>query len=222
MRNKIIVGHYGSGKTEFSVNYALKLKQTNENVSIIDLDIVNPYFRSRERWELLEENNIKVIGGNLGHLNLNSDLPALSGEIGGYIDKEDYINVLDVGGDGVGAKVLSRYSKQLTDGGYEMYMVINANRPNTKTVEDIKDYIKEIEFTSRLKVSGIINNTHMLNETTIEDILKGHKLALEVCSELDLEIFYNIVTKNLNFQTISSRIDRIFVIEGLKMRPDWL
>ena len=100
----IITGHYGCGKTEFGVNYAVKMKEKFENVLVADLDIVNPYFRSREKKKFLEQLGIKVVDSNIK--NANVDVPALSAQIPGAILNENYISVLDVGGDPVGARVL--------------------------------------------------------------------------------------------------------------------
>ena len=129
----IVTGHYGSGKTEFSVNYAVKMKETHENVSIADLDIVNPYFRSREKREFFEKIGVKIFDSSIK--NTAIDIPALPAQMMGVILNPNEKSVLDVGGDPVGARVLARYSGQIKNTEYDMFYVINGNRPETSNVE---------------------------------------------------------------------------------------
>lgn len=118
-RIRIIIGHYGSGKTEFAVNYALALRKLTSNVTLCDLDIVNPYFRSREKASLLEENGIHVISGAFGH-SANLDLPMVSPNILAPIQNADMQVILDVGGDAVGARVIARFAAYFKPGAYDM------------------------------------------------------------------------------------------------------
>ena len=188
-RIRIIIGHYGSGKTEFSVNYAMKLKQaTSSKVAIADLDIVNVYFRSREKQVMLEEQGIKVIASSIAGNAL--DLPAVAADIITPLEDKSYEYVIDVGGDSVGARVLGRFKNYIEDDDYDMFMVVNANREQTMDVEGIKRHKETIEATSRLKVTGFINNTHLIRETTLEDVLNGDKLLKEASKELGIPIRY--------------------------------
>ena len=136
----IVIGHYGSGKTEFAVNYAIKMKEIYDSVSIADLDIVNPYFRSREKRELFEEIGIKLFDSSIR--NTAVDIPALPAELMGVILNQNVKSILDVGGDPVGARVLARYSDQIKNVEYDMLYVINGNRPSTSTVEGVLKYLK--------------------------------------------------------------------------------
>lgn len=134
-RIRIVTGHYGSGKTEFVVNYAIELAKQGKNVAIADLDVVNVYFRSREKAEMLEALGIKVISGALGH-NANLDLPAISAGVLGPLQDDSYDLILDIGGDSVGARVLARYKNMLVDGSYDLFCVFNGNREQTGTPKE--------------------------------------------------------------------------------------
>lgn len=216
----IIIGHYGSGKSEFSVNYAVKMKEKYENVSIADLDIVNPYFRSREKREFFEQIGIKVFDSSIR--NTAIDIPALPAEMTGVILNPNERSILDVGGDPVGARVLARYAEQIRNTEYDMFFVINGNRPETSTVEGALKYLRMIEATSRLKVTGLINNTHMLKDTTVDDVEFGHELTKKVSWETDIPIRYEAVIKktaeNINNEEI---LEKLFPI-NLYMREEWM
>lgn len=170
-RIKIITGHYGSGKSEFSLNYVLQLRnQIEGKLALSDLDVINVYFRTRERKELLEKRGIHVISSSIDAPNL--DAPALSAEIHTPLLNQEYTNIIDLGGDKAGAKVIARYRNMIKDDEYEFLFVVNANREKTQTAEEIMEYIDVIENASGLKVTGLINNTHMLKATTIDDVKK--------------------------------------------------
>jgi len=216
----VIIGHYGSGKTEFSVNYAVKLKEKYENVSIADLDIVNPYFRSREKREYFEQIGIKVYDSSIR--NTSIDIPALPAEMMGVIQNQNEKSVIDVGGDPVGARVLARYAEQIKNVEYDMFYVINGNRPETRTAEDTVKYLRMIEITSGLKVTGLINNTHLLKETTVEDVEFGHELTKKVSWETDIPIRYEAAIKDVALKITNKEIlEKLFPI-NLYMREEWM
>ncbi|MFA9424333.1 MAG: ATP-binding protein [Sedimentibacter sp.] len=216
----IIIGHYGSGKTEFSVNYAVKLKEHNENVSIADLDIINPYFRSREKKEYFEEIGIKVYDSSIK--NTSIDIPALPAEVMGVIQNQNEHSVIDVGGDPVGARVLARYAEQIKNVEYDMFYVINGNRPETRTVEDTIKYLRMIEGTCGLKVTGLINNTHLLKDTTVKDVEFGHELTKKVSWETDIPIRYEAVINKIALKITNKEIlEKLFPI-NLYMREEWM
>lgn len=218
-RIRIIIGHYGSGKTEFSINYALKLNELGKKVAIADLDIVNLYFRSREKAGLLEEKGIKVIGASIKGSAL--DLPAISGEVLTPLQDTSYETILDVGGDPAGARALGRYHEYFIEDNYDMFFVLNANRPETGTVEKALEFIRKIEDTSRAKITGIINNTHLLKSTTIEDVLKGYSLSLELSELTGIPLKYNVVLKELSPLLPNDLVGEIFPIK-LYMREEWM
>jgi hypothetical protein len=215
---KIVTGHYGSGKTEFCVNYAIQSVKINPT-TLIDLDIVNPYFRSREQEALLSSKGVKVIGGSKGIE--ASDMPALPSSIYGQIDERFDTVIFDVGGDANGARALSRYSGLISKRDYDMYIVINANRPLTQTPEQAISYIDSIQAKSRLKINGLINSTHMLRETVAADIIKGYELCSRVQEATQIPIAFNVCPPFLNIGELEGIINKLFRIQ-LYMRPDWL
>ncbi len=218
-RLRFVVGHYGSGKTEFSINYAIKLAQEGKKVALADLDVVNLYFRSREKTEVLEKLGVKVIGGSIKASAI--DIPAISAEIVTPMQDKSYEAIIDVGGDPTGARTLGRYKEYFIDGDYDMFFVLNANRPETQTVDKVMEYLKKIEDTARAKVTGIINNTHMLKSTTVSDVLKGQELAEKISENLDIPIKYISVIENVAKKLPKDLQGEIFPII-LYMREDWM
>lgn len=216
----IVIGHYGSGKSEFSVNYAVKMKEQFENVSIADLDIVNPYFRSREKREFFEKIGVKVFDSSIR--NTAIDIPALPAQMMGVILNPNEKSILDVGGDPVGARVLARYAEQIKNVEYDMFFIVNGNRPETSTVEGIIKYLNIIEAASRLKVTGLVNNTHMLKDTRVEDVESGHELTKKVSWETDIPIRYEAVIEEIAGNIKNKEIlEKLFPI-NLYMREEWM
>jgi hypothetical protein len=218
----IIVGHYGSGKTEFSVNYAIYMQRHGKKVGIADLDIINPYFRTREITDELEEEGIRVISSILGNKESQPmDLPSLSPEINVLTQTSQYFGIIDVGGNPVGATALGRFSDSIKKINYNMYMVVNANRPETNSVETVVDFLNGIELKSKLKITGLINNTHLVRETTIEDILAGDKLVKEVSKHTSLPVVYcSYVEEMVNLDGYDVAGEKFPM--KLLMRPEWL
>lgn len=219
-RIRIIIGHYGSGKTEFAVNYAMELSKQTQNIALCDLDIVNPYFRSREKATLLEENQIQVISGARGH-DANLDVPMLSPSILAPLQDETKQVILDVGGDAVGARVLARFAAFFKPGQYDMFFVLNANRKETQEVMDVISHIRNIEDTVGAKVTGIINNTHLLRETSAEDVIKGQQLALEVSRATHIPIKYISTLEKVTHHLPLNLEGQVFQIK-MYMREEWM
>lgn len=219
-RLTIITGHYGSGKTEFAVNLVQYLKKKYDKVSIADLDIVNTYFRTREQKEYLESKGVHVCESSVKSTAL--DLPAISPEVMGIIQNENVTAVLDIGGDPVGARVLARFSELIKKHEYELLFVLNANRPETQNVEDSINYLKAIEITSNLKVTGIVNSTHLLKATSVDDIERGHKLAKEVSQELGIPVKYDVALEKVAEQIDDEDIKRTLFPIKMYMRSDWM
>jgi len=182
-----MVGNYGSGKTEVAVNLALALARQGTGVALADLDVVNPYFRSREARDLLEAEGIRVV---MPPRRLaSSDLPIVVPEIRGMLrPPSGTCNIFDVGGDDVGARVLGSFSPELGAGDYELWQVINAQRPFTDDVDGCIAMQRSIEQASRLRVTGLLANSHLIDETTPETVLEGWRLAQEVARRSDLPI----------------------------------
>ncbi|TVR88870.1 MAG: ATP-binding protein [Spirochaetaceae bacterium] len=183
----IITGHYGSGKSEFAINYALQLRARGEKVALCDIDVVNPYFRSRERRGFLEAQGIQVVGNSLA-VDEGIDLPAVSAELYGPLADPAVHTVIDVGGDPVGARLLRSFRRLIPAAETELLCVVNAMRPATQGADDLITQIQGIETASGLSVSGLINTTHMLEDTTAEHLQAGNELCVEVGKRTGLPV----------------------------------
>ncbi len=182
----IIVGNYGSGKTEVSINLAVRQKLLGMDVRIADLDLVNPYFRTREAKAALSGFGIETVVPPQEYL--KADLTYLSPVIAGMIREPSQLTVLDVGGDDVGATVLASLADSLRTQPVKMLQVVNPYRPSTETPEGCLKIKKEIETTSRLQVVGWIGNSNLMDETVAADIYNGYEFMDELagCSGLPL------------------------------------
>lgn len=226
-RITVIVGHYGSGKTEFSVNLTMDLKKEYDKVAILDMDIANPYFRSRERQLFMENHGIAVHHNSFGY-DITEDLPAISATLRAPLENEQYMTVVDVGGDESGARVLNQFKKYFKGPDVEILCVLNANRPETSTVAGMISHIRRIEIETGLKIQGIVNNTHLLRETEPIHIIQGYRLCQEVSKELNLPITYNTcrtdLLDELNVLAEKESFGEAFVVYPitLYMRPTWL
>ncbi len=187
-RISIFTGHFGSGKTEVALNYALELAERGKRTAIVDFDIVNPFFRTADAKAILEEKGIWAVVPV--YANTNVDVPALPPEISSVFEKKEYSVVLDVGGDDLGARVLSRYRDEIFQDDYEMFFVVNIMRPMTDTIEKIEQMIWEIEESARIKVTKLVNNTNLLQYTSEEDILKGQAMVEAISQKLGIPIAF--------------------------------
>ena len=216
----IITGHYGSGKTEFCVNFALNMQKNagNKKLYLADLDVINPYFRSREKSALLEANNIEVMGCVLPN-NSWHDFPALSY---GFLSKirQGHRVIIDLAGSENGLKPLEYCYEAINE--YEFYVVVNTFRPDTASVDQIINFVNNINSMSPLKVSGIINNTNLLHETTSEHIINSQNIIALAGATLDLPIVYTQVKASLYTLVKSHLISQhSIVFDKLQMREDW-
>ena len=216
-RISIVTGHYGTGKTEFSVNLALALAAEGASVMLADLDIVNPYFRSRERRSLLEEAGVRLISSSQACS--DADVPSLPAELLAILENRDIRGVLDIGGDPVGARVLARFQPKIVQEDYQLIYVLNANRPEVRTAEAAVRYLRGIEATTGLTCTGIVNNTHLCGETTEEEIRKGAALAAEVSRETNIPVLCH-VTEEKFVPTLSDLPETVFPIT-IKMKKPW-
>jgi hypothetical protein len=180
------VGGFGSGKTEIAINYSIYCRKNYRQVAIVDLDIINPYFRTREVKDALNLKDIKVIAPQDEWA--YADLPLISPEIKGLIQDADYHLILDVGGDDIGTVVLGNFKSFLQDSDYEMLLVVNSYRPFTQSIPQIKQIAQEIENTSRLKISGVISNPNLSTQTDEEIIKQGHILIKRAAQKLKLPL----------------------------------
>lgn len=167
-RITLFAGHYGSGKTSVAVSYAKHLASLGLKTTIIDLDIVNPYFRTKDSEEELKKSGINIISS--AYANTNLDAPALPKEIYQAIaDKSTYL-VIDVGGDDRGAVALGRFAPDILSDAYEMLFVANFYRPLTRSAEEALEVMEEIELAGHIPFTGIVNNSNLGNETTLENV----------------------------------------------------
>ena len=187
-RITVFVGYYGSGKTELAVNYALALRASGKKVVIVDFDIVNPYFRTKDAAQMLSEKDIRVIAPGFANSNLES--PALPPEIYSvFVDQDCYV-VFDVGGGEDGAIPLGRYYSYFQKEECDVFFVLNERRMITADLEGAWDAFSEIAAVTRIPVTGIINNTHLKEETTTDMVLKGQVLAEELSAKTEIPVVY--------------------------------
>jgi len=223
-RIKIITGHYGSGKTEYSINIALDLCGQGKKTALVDLDIANVYFRSRERQTMLENAGIEV-HSNIYHSDISADLPALSPTIRKVLEDSSYHTIVDVGGNETGAMILNQFSRHFDGGEHEMLYVVNANRPETEDYRGAMHHLHRITEETRIKADWLVNNTHMLRETTTEDILKGYHLCREISEKEGIPLLHSCCTQDIYqaFQKMEGLPGDLglYCIQ-LYMRPSWL
>jgi len=216
-RITIVTGHYGTGKTEFSVNLALALAETTANVALADLDIVNPYFRSRERSDELRAAGVRLIATSQSCV--NADVPSLPPQLLSVFEDQRIRGVLDIGGDPVGARVLARYREKLLAEDVQLIYVLNANRPEVRTPEQAAAYLRSIEAVTGLPCSGIVNNTHLCGETTPQDILKGAVLARETATLTGVPVVCHTARRELLSQ-LPETDEPLFPID-IYMKKPW-
>ena len=207
-RITLFAGHYGSGKTNIAVNFALKLKNDGLNVKIADLDIVNPYFRTKDSADDLIKANIPLISP--AYANSNVDLPALPPEIYSLVQRNDCYAVMDIGGDDRGAYALGIYTPYiLEENDYEMCFVVNFFRPLTRTAKEAEEVMREIELAGKIKFTGIVNNSNLGELTTVEDVLASVNYANEVSEITGLPIVMTTVKESLQ-NDLQGKIDNLF------------
>lgn len=195
-RLSLFAGHYGSGKTNIAINYALDLKKSVNEVYIADMDIVNPYFRTKDSEKELNEAGVKLI--SLKYANTNVDLPSLPQEIYGLVQRRDCHAVMDIGGDDRGAYALGRYAPYiLEENNYDMFFVANFFRPLTRTAEEAYEVMREIENACGIPFTGIINNSNVGRETTAEDVESTFGIADDLSRLSSLPVVMTTVTEEV-------------------------
>ncbi len=195
-RLTLFCGHYGSGKTNIAVNFAFYLKSKGFNTVIADLDIVNPYFRTKDSEKELEDAGIDVI--SLPFANTNVDLPSIPSGANSLFDNITRYGVIDVGGDDAGAYALGRFSSRIKEeNNFENYYVVNFYRPLTKTPLEAKTVMDEITMACNIPFTGIVNNSNIGEETTVEDVEKTSELAKELSRLTGLPIAFTSIDKKV-------------------------
>ncbi len=209
-RVTIFAGHYGSGKTNIAVSYALSLAKEGKDVTIADLDIVNPYYRTKDSSEILEKNGIDLISSP--YANTNVDVPALPSEAYRVTDDLSRYAVIDVGGDDRGALAMGRYApKLLEENNFDMLAVINCFRPLTSDAESTVEVMREIELACKMPFTGIINNSNLGADTTEETVLSSLAYADEVSRLTGLPVVMTSVLSRL-YPSLKDKIHNVFPI----------
>jgi len=215
----VIVGGYGSGKSEISVNLARSLVgSTDQPVTIADLDVVNPYFRSREAAEALKALGIRSLipEGAMAQ----ADLPIVIPQIKGAIQAPEGMLVLDVGGDDAGAKVLKSLADAFVPGGYELLLTVNAYRPFTADADGTTKVMNEIAVASSLVFTGLISNSHLIEQTTTAEVLHGLELTREVSRRTELPICFLSATEEIVRELDPEQIDcPVLPIDRALLKP---
>ena len=220
----VVVGNYGSGKTEVSINLAVHRKHAGVDVRIADLDLVNPYFRTREAKGPLSEMGIEVVLPPDEYL--QADLPILSPLVGGMIRRSAELTLLDVGGDDVGATVLATLEDAFKNRAVRVLQVVNPLRPFTETIEGCLKVREEIEQAAKLAVDDIIGNANLIDETSVDDIYDGYEFVKRLSEQTGLALEFITVARTLlpsvddrQFSCPVLPIDRQLVPPWQKARP---
>lgn len=209
-RLTLLCGHYGSGKTNVAVNMAFDLKKQYERVAIADLDIVNPYFRTKDSSAEFEKANIRLICSQ--YANTNLDIPALPPDMYTITDDKTTKVILDIGGDDRGALALGRLVPEiLRENDYEMLMVINSYRPLTPDAQSTVEVMREIELASKIPFTGLINNSNLGEETTEQDVLDSAIYARQVSQQTGLPVVLTTVRQEL-YDPLKNQIQNLFAL----------
>ena len=224
-RIMVVTGHYGSGKTEFCVSLAMRLAEKGygpyKRLALIDLDIANPYFRSRERKEMLEAAGVSVYGNAYEH-EITAELPALGANIRAPLEDRDCRVIVDVGGNDTGALVLNQFEKYLGPEEALFLIVVNANRPETRDLEGAMAHMEAIERKTGRRIDGVINNTHLLLETQAADIEKGHRLCQRFCDATGRFLWCDCYPEGIvPTDAVADKYEFLMPL-GLYMRPSWI
>jgi hypothetical protein len=185
-RVTILAGHFGSGKTEIALNGALGLAATGVPVSLVDLDVVKPYFRSRSGREHLSRGGVRLVAPQGDYY--SSDLPIILPQIRGVLQDPSERIIMDAGGDDTGARVVGSLTDTIPMDETDLLLVLNFRRPFTPDVEAAVTMVREIESKARMAVTGLISNTHLMGETTREIILEGYEQATETSRRIGVPL----------------------------------
>jgi len=221
-RKTVVTGHYGSGKTEFAVSLALNIAADySGRLAIIDLDIVNPYFRSRERRDLLRAAGVTVFGSAFDG-DVTIEAPALGSNLRAPLEDRTCRVIVDAGGNDSGALVLNQYLTYFKNDDTTILVIVNANRPETNGLDGALEHIAAIESRTNLTISGVVNNCHLLRETTAEMIVSGHELCVRICEATGKELWCNCYPAGIVDPADLSGLSGFLMPMGLHMRPTWL
>jgi len=215
----IIAGNYGSGKTETAVNLAAACRKTGKSVAIADLDLVNPYFRTREARIPLEASGIRVVLPDRQYL--HADLPILAPAVADILRNPADVTILDAGGDDVGVTVLASLSAVFKDRKIRMLQVINAFRPFTGDVAGCLKIGRQIEARSKLRITGLVSNANLLDETTATHVYQGYDLVQQVSAQTGLPVEFITATPEIQSQLDPDRITCPILTIDRHLVPPW-
>ena len=214
-RVNVFMGHYGSGKTFVAVNYAIALRKLNKKVSIYDLDIVNPYFRTIDATNVLDKNGVELVVSPFAETNV--DIPAMNAKSYKMVDDLTSYAVADIGGDDRGALALGRFRDKIKEeNNYHAYFVVNPYRPETRTIEGALEVKAEIEKAGGLPFTAIVNNANLGAETTIDNILYGIQFTEELSKITGLPVKFSAVRVDIIDENLKNKIKDILPIEPIK------
>lgn len=215
----VLVGNYGSGKTEISLNLALKLARRGEKVTLVDLDIVNPYFRSSERTELLEKEGVKVYAPSFAMSTV--DVPSLPADIQAVFADKSRRVIFDVGGDDTGAAALGQYKPYFDQDDVEVLFVVNAFRPLSGDADSVCGLMLRVAGRSRLSPTAVINNANVAWETEESDLVRGEELLREVSTRMNLPIGYLCAKQDI-LDKLPDHLSGERIAIDILMRPEWM
>lgn len=214
----IFAGGFGSGKSELALNYAIQRSQNTANLILADLDLVNPYFASRDLRTYLEARGIRLVapGGELSF----GDVPSIPAEIIGLLRGNDEI-IIDLAGDEVGSRVLGYLSRYIKDSDYQSYLVLNPYRPFAQDLDSVMALKQLLEGAAHMPFTGLISNPNLMGETSLATISAGHEMILSYARSLQLPIRYLTVEEKF-FAALHNEYGEILQAISLYLKPDWL
>ncbi|MGN0544300.1 MAG: ParA family protein [Acutalibacteraceae bacterium] len=215
-RITLICGHYGSGKTNFALNMAVNAARSGEKITLVDLDIVNPYFRTADYRDELERAGVSVIAQNLEGTTL--DAPALTARMFSIFEESMGRVIVDVGGDDAGATALGRFSRQLNESGCDMLYVINRFRKFISEPEEAAVLLAEIESACRLKATAIVNNSHLGAQTAADDIITSMPYAEKTAELTKLPLMYTTAPRRIADE-LEGRVQNLYPVDVLVKLP---
>ena len=215
----VVVGNYGSGKTEVTINLAVERNKAGAEVRVADLDLVNPYFRTREARNLLTDAGIDLVLPPEDML--HADLPLLSPMVAGMIRNPGQVTIIDVGGNDAGATVLSALAEAFRGRHYHMLQVVNPLRPTTDTIAGCLNIRRQIEAAARMRINGLIGNANLIDETTAADVYRGLEFLERLSADSALPLRFITVAAELlpevDLNTISCPVLTIY----RQLVPPW-
>jgi hypothetical protein len=212
------LGHYGSGKTNLSVNYAIDLRARFDRVAIADLDVVNPYFRTTDSAELLARHKIKLIASS--YANTNLEAPALPAGIFSLFDDESLYGVIDVGGDDAGALALGQYAEQIAASDAQILLVCKCYRPLSQTAAQVTQIRAEIEHAAHIRFTGFVNNSNLGIHTTVKDVINALPYAAQIEKNCALPLILTAVSNHL-LPSLETIVPNLFGMEVVGLNNKW-